>query len=92
MTIKIRVEQTDIKRNITLRELFAAQNGNMEAMVSVLSRFVVNEDGKKLNAEEGKEALLDLTLEELEQATKTMFTAVLDGAVPPVNATSSNLQ
>lgn len=89
--IKIKIEQADIRRHLTLREYFAAQDGDMKVLLAVMARFVTVDD-KKLTPEEGKEALLDLTLEELEQATKAMYGAVRDGAVPPVNATSSNLQ
>ena len=89
--IKVKMGQADIKK-LTLRQLFAAQDGDMQGMLSVLSNFVYDEEGNKFPPDLGKEALLDLTLEDLEGVMKSLQTAIQDGAVPPVNATSSNTQ
>lgn len=89
--IKVKMGQADIKK-LTLRQLFLAQSGDMQGMVSVLSNFVFDEEGQKMPPDLGKEALLDLTLEDLELVMKSLQTAIQDGAVPPANATSSNMQ
>lgn len=91
MTIKVKMGQADIKK-LTLRQLFAAQEGNMESMLSILSHFVYDEEGIKMPADLGMEALLDLTLEDLELVMKSLQGAIQDGAVPPKNATSLNSQ
>lgn len=91
MTIKVKMGQGDIKK-LTLRQLFAAQKGNMESMIAILSHFVYDEEDRKLPPDLGMEALLDLTLEDLELVMKSLQGAIQDGAVPPKNATSLNSQ
>lgn len=91
MTIKIKMGQKELK-NLTLRQLFSIEKGDMHSMVDLLSHFIQSEEGVPLTPEDGKEALLDLTVQELEEIFKTLQGAIQDGAVPPKSATSSNLQ
>ncbi len=88
--IKVKMGREEMRR-LTLRQLLAAQTGEMEAMLSILSHFVYD-DGVLLDPVKGRDVLLDLTLEELEEVMGTLKNAITDGAVPPMNATSSNSQ
>lgn len=91
MNIKVKMGQKELKR-LTLRQLFSIEKGDMHSMVDLLSHFVQNEAGEPLEPAAGKEALLDLTIEDLEEVFKALQTAIQEGAVPPKNATSSNSQ
>lgn len=88
MAINIKITQEDIKNKITLREMLAAQNGDLNASVDILSRFLSTDDGAPIAKEAGKEMLLDLTLIELEGIVKTFYTSITDAAVPNQNAAS----
>ena len=86
--VKLKIDQVDIKRNVSLRELLKAQSGDMGAIVDILGRFVIDEDGQKMTPEQGREVVLDMTIEQIEQATKALYGGVMDAAVPPMSAAS----
>lgn len=86
--IKIVITQADVKKNLKIRDILAAQSGDMFKIIDILARFVQDDNGEMLSPEAGKEVILDLTVEELEAATKAFYSAVTDQSVPPVNATS----
>ena len=89
--IKVKMGQADAKK-LRLRDILAAQSGDINSILSVLSNFIYDEEGNKLPADMGKDALLDLTMEDFEMVVKSFQAAVQDGAVPPASATSSNTQ
>ena len=86
--ITIRINQTDIKKTIKLRQILAVQSGDIGETINILGSFVVGENGELLTREQGKEMILDLTIEELEMATKSLYAAVSNAAIPPASATS----
>ena len=83
--IKIRIDQAALKKSVTLRELFAAQRGEMEAIIRILSRFVFSGD-ENLSPECGRDVILDMTIEQLEAATGALRAGLQDAAVPPLSA------
>ena len=86
MTIKIRIDQNDVAENIEIGDLEDAQSGNVTAMVKIVSRYVVGDDGKTLTPEEGRKVVRKLTGKTLAEAMSAVYGAMADAAVPPLNA------
>ena len=88
--IKIKIDQNDIRENISIRKLLKAQSGDLETIIEILSRYTFSEEGEKLTPEQARETVLDLTPNQLEKAMKAIYGAMADAAVPPASAASSN--
>ncbi len=88
--MKIRIEQSELKRKASIRELMKAQNGDIETIVLIMSRFCKADDGAEIPADQAREMILDMTVEDFERATRAMMTGLADAAVPPLNAAQSS--
>lgn len=84
--ISIKVELEQLRSRITVDELLAMQEGDMKAIVGIMSHFVHNKKGKALSREDGRKAIGKLTIDEMILAAEDFTKAMKDTAVPPPNA------
>ncbi len=88
--MKIRIEQSELKRKASIRELMKAQNGDIETIVLIMSRFCRDDNGAEIPADEAREMILDMNVEDFEKSTRAMMSGLSDAAVPPLNAAQSS--
>ena len=87
--MRIVINQARLEEVVTVGELLEMQSGNLPIIVSVMSKFVVDEEGQYFTAEQGEEIVKSLTIAELKKAASDFSKKVVDTAVPPQSGEDS---
>jgi hypothetical protein len=85
MEIQLKVDQDRIAKLVTVDEYLALLDGDVRTMISVLSLFVIGDDGNYLDKSEGRKVIGKLTLEEMKNATGAFIGKAEDATVPPLS-------
>ena len=75
-----------LENTLTVDEFLQMQEGNIQAVIAVMSKFVLDEQGEYVTPEDGRKVIGSLTLAELKQAAGSFTQKVTDAAVPPESA------
>ena len=86
--IKIVVDQERLRTTEKLRNIMAAQKGDIEAGINILAKYAVDQNNVPVSYNEAKEFLLDRTGAELEQLLLAFNEGVANAVVNPTSGSS----
>ena len=85
MGYKIVFDTERMRKVATNRDYIAFQDGDYKSRLEMMAKFIFNEDGGYLDAKDGYEYIMNLTLAETEELLKGVD-KLSDELVPPMNA------
>jgi hypothetical protein len=85
MSINIKVDSERMSSLVTIDEYLALLDGDVKAMVNVLSQFVLGDNGSYLDKVAGRKIIGKLTLDEMKEAIGAFTERAENIAVPPSN-------
>lgn len=87
MTIKIRVDLDTLQNSITVDEYLSMADGDIKAIIGLMSKFVLDESGQPLNPKDGRAAIGSLTMKEMEEVA-IKFGESIKNVVPKANGSA----
>ena len=84
------IDQERLEKLVTVGELLDMQSGNLPVIVSIMSKFVIDETGKYLTQKAGEKKIRALTIAELKVTAADFSKKVTETSVPPTNASDSD--
>lgn len=83
MAINIKLDRDRLSNIITVDEYLALIDGDVKMMVSILSKFVIGDDGSYLDQKEGRKLVGSLTIDELKETMEAFIGNTEYSVVPP---------
>jgi hypothetical protein len=90
MDVKFLVTQERIERQITIKQFRLMRQNDIDTIVLVLSKFILDGDGY-MEEKKAFDLLDNMTIEELKKAFSTFNAQQTDAVISPMSAASSNL-
>lgn len=86
--MKIRLELQEGDTKLKWRDIEAVESQKLSLMRPIIARYMVDEEGNRLDIEQASEILLDLDWDEMSQVSDAFLAFVKEATVNPQTAAS----
>ena len=83
--IRIHIDQDRLGDLVTVDEYLGMRDNDERIIISVLSRFVIDENGQYIAEKDARKLIGKMTLNQMREAAGSFFDGAKDAVLPPSN-------